>query len=190
MFETVIVPLDGTQHAEVALPYAIAEARFHGAGLVLLRIIARPEPCLGVINHGGPLPAVPWWPPHELTAAEAQAGSYLRDVVCRYELGHATQLVTAVGEPYHRLQEEVRRHPRPLVVMTTGDPAESPPPYLSDVAHQLLASGEVLVLAVREPAQVATNVHVDPIADKRAVAAGYFRHIAAVEPAMAQANAG
>jgi nucleotide-binding universal stress UspA family protein len=40
MFKRILVPLDGSKTAEKVLPVAIAEARGHGATLVVLRVIA------------------------------------------------------------------------------------------------------------------------------------------------------
>ena len=50
MFETVIVPLDGSPHAEFAIPYAIDEARRHQAKMVLIHVIPRPEPCTSTVR--------------------------------------------------------------------------------------------------------------------------------------------
>ena len=150
MFRTIIVPLDGSAHAEAAVPYALAEARDHGAALVLVRVVARPEPCENTIGHGGPAPGPIVWPRAELVAAEGEAVRYLQDVRRRFGLGPGTTMVVMVGEPCRRLVAEIRRHPRPLVVMTTGDPAFSPTPHLSELAHRLLALGLAPVLAVRD----------------------------------------
>jgi nucleotide-binding universal stress UspA family protein len=40
MFKRILVPLDGSKTAEKVLPVAIAEARCHGAAIVVLRVIA------------------------------------------------------------------------------------------------------------------------------------------------------
>jgi len=154
MFETVIVPLNGSPHAEAAVPYAMDEAREHGAALVLVRVIPRPEPCLGLVKRGGPLPLVPTWSQAELRAAEGEAIRYLHDVRYRFGLGGRAQMVVAVGEPVRRLLAEIRRHPRPLVVLTTGDPDECAAPYLSELARRLLATGVAPVLAVRDQSSV------------------------------------
>lgn len=154
MFDTIIVPLDGSPHAEAAVPYALAEARQHDAALVLLRIIPRPEPCLGVANRGGPPPLIPTWPRAELLAAEGEAIRYLEDVRRRFGLGGRAEMVVAAGDPLRRLLAEVRQHRRPLVVLTTGDPGVAPAPYLSRIVRCLLAAGTVPVLAVREPLPV------------------------------------
>jgi nucleotide-binding universal stress UspA family protein len=40
MFKRIFVPLDGSKTAEEVLPIVVAEARLHGAVIVLLRVIA------------------------------------------------------------------------------------------------------------------------------------------------------
>jgi nucleotide-binding universal stress UspA family protein len=40
IFKRILVPLDGSETAEKVIPFVIAEAKLHGASLVLLRVIA------------------------------------------------------------------------------------------------------------------------------------------------------
>jgi nucleotide-binding universal stress UspA family protein len=150
MFATVIVPLDGSAHAEVALAYGVGEARRHDARLVLMRVIPFPEPWVRLDSHGGPAPLPMAWPPTELAAAKRQATAYLHEVRRRYGLGGDVSLVVAVGEPAKQLLAEVRRRPTPLLVLTTGETA--PHHQLSDVVHELLTAGTVPVLGVRPQA--------------------------------------
>ena len=121
MFDTVIVPLDGTPHAEAALPYAIDEARRHGATLVLMHVIPRPEPCPSTVRRSGPLPQQVALPAQEITAAEQEASVYLQEIVTRYALDQGTRLCAAAGDPGVRVAAEAARHARPLVVMLTGN---------------------------------------------------------------------
>ena len=158
MFDTVLVPLDGSPHAEAALPYAAEEARHHEAALVLLRVIPRPEPCLTGLSRGGPLPWQPSWPPAEIEAAERQAIRYLSRVVKQYHLPPSTPLRVTVGDPYLRLGAEVARFAQPLVVMTTGDASHDHRPALSEVARRLMVAGAVPVLGVRQPPPAAMAV--------------------------------
>jgi nucleotide-binding universal stress UspA family protein len=157
MFDTILVPLDGSPHAEAALPYAAEEARYHGAELVMLGVVPRPEPCLSGPSHGGPLPWRPSWPPAEIDAAERQAAQYLARVVKRHHLPVATPLRVAVGAPDVRIGIEAGQFRQPLVVMTTGDGTLSVRPPLSEVARRLMVAGTVPVLGVRQaPPVVAT----------------------------------
>jgi nucleotide-binding universal stress UspA family protein len=154
MFATVIVPLDGSPHAERSLPYAIDEARRHDARIVLVRIIPRPEPCRAIGGRGGPTATAPEWPPAELAAAVDRATAYLSEVRRRFGLGDEAQLVVAVGDPAVRLAAEAQRHPRPLLVLTTGHTTGADL-RLGEVGRRLLARGAVPVLGVRQPQQPA-----------------------------------
>lgn len=90
MFDTVIVPLDGSPHAEFAIPYAIDEARRHNATMVLVHVIPRPEPCTSTLRQSGPLPWQGEWPAEEIEPAKRTADVYLRDVITRYALDPGT----------------------------------------------------------------------------------------------------
>ena len=151
MFETVIVPLDGSPHGEFALPYAIDEARRHEAKLVLLRVIPRPEPCPSTARRSGPVRWQGEWPFEDLAAAKQDAETYLRDVVSRFALAPETRWCVAVGDPGVRVAAEVTRHEQPVVVMLTGDSSRERHPPLSLVTRHLLLASAVPVLAIRHP---------------------------------------
>jgi nucleotide-binding universal stress UspA family protein len=151
MFETVIVPLDGSPHAEFAIPYAIDEARRHQAKIVLVHVIPRPEPCQSIVRRSGPLPWQGAWPAEEIGPATRTAEAYLQGVVTRYGLDPTTSLCVAVGDPGVRVVAEAKRHKRPLVVMLTGDSTRESRPPLILVARYLLIAGTVPVLGIRQP---------------------------------------
>jgi nucleotide-binding universal stress UspA family protein len=151
MFETVIVPLDGSPHAEVAIPYAIDEVQRRQAKLVLIHVIPRPEPCMSPVRRSGPVPWQGEWPFENLDSAKRDAHAYLQDVVARFALDPGTTLCVAVGDPGVRVAEEAMRHERPLVVMLTGDRSREARPPLSLVARYLLIAGAVPVLGIRQP---------------------------------------
>ncbi|MDF3042591.1 MAG: usp21 [Thermomicrobiales bacterium] len=151
MFETVIVPLDGSPHAELAIPYAVDEARRHQAKLVLIHVIPRPEPCMSPVRRSGPVPWQGEWPFEDLDSAKRNAEAYLRDVVNHFGLDPGTTLSVAVGDPGVRVAAEAMRHERPLVVMLTGDRTRDASPPLSLVTRYLLIAGAVPVLGLRQP---------------------------------------
>jgi nucleotide-binding universal stress UspA family protein len=151
MFETVIVPLDGSPHAELAIPYAVDEAWRHQAKLVLIHVIPRPEPCMSPVRRSGPLPWQGEWPVEELETAKQNAEAYLEGVVARFGLDPRTRLCVAVGDPGVRVAAEAMNHKRPLVVMLTGDRTRDASPPLSLVTCYLLIAGAVPVLGIRQP---------------------------------------
>ena len=151
MFETVVVPLDGSPHAEFAIPVAIDEARRHQATMVLIHVIPRPEPCASTARRSGPLPWQGEWPAEEIDPAKRTAETYLRDVVTRYGLDPETRVCVAVGDPGVRVAAEAACHRKPLVVMLTGDSTRHSAPPLSLVTNYLLIASAVPVLGICQP---------------------------------------
>jgi nucleotide-binding universal stress UspA family protein len=152
MFETVIVPLDGSAHAEFALPYGRDEAARHGARIVLVHVLPRPELPPTPLVHGGPRPRTATWPAAELEERERGGRAYLDGVSERFALPENAGAVIAVGDPTCRLLEEAGKYARPLIVMTTGDATAANRPPLSEVARRVMVAGNVPILALREPA--------------------------------------
>jgi nucleotide-binding universal stress UspA family protein len=152
MFDTVIAPLDGTPHAEVALPYAMDEARRHGAAMVLMHVVPRPEPCTSPARRSGPLSWQGEWPFGDIEEDKRKADAYLLGVVTRYALDPGTPLCVAVGDPGVRVAAEAALRPNPLVVMLTGDRTRRARPPLSLVTSYLLRAGAAPVLGIRQPA--------------------------------------
>jgi nucleotide-binding universal stress UspA family protein len=176
MFETVIVPLDGSAHAEFALPYARDEAFRHGARIVLIHVLPRPGLPPTPIAHGGPAPVCSIWPAAALEREEREERDwldYLDGVRERYALPENTRTVVGVGDPTCRLLDEARTYPQPLIVMTTGDATGYGRPPLSEVARRALLAGTVPILAVREPApqtRLLAQVFATPVAGQLRVA--------------------
>lgn len=159
MFDTILVPLDGRGPAEIALPFALAEARAHQADLVLIHVIARPEVCDPAVRRGGPAPRVPDWCDDQLETAISEAHEYLREVVNRHGLPATTTLRVTVGDPATRIGAEATQHPNCLLVMTTGNLNPRPDlpqslrstssrATLSNVFQRLSAQGPTPILSI------------------------------------------
>ncbi len=155
MYDIVIIPLEGAPHCERAVPPAHDEARRHGAPLMLLHVVPRPEgPAPDPrVRMSGPSITAGDWPAQGLTRELARATAYLEDVKLAHGLPKTTAIQTTVGEPVRRILAEIGRHRRPLLVMTTGEDTAGPRPMLSNVTQQVLAKGSAPVLAVHAPAQ-------------------------------------
>jgi nucleotide-binding universal stress UspA family protein len=150
MYRTIIVPLNGTTAAETAVPYAAEEARRHGAQLMLLQIIARPELVSRRVVRGGPLPSVYACSDEELLCIKQQARQYLRSVIERYEVNVDAVIAVAIGDPYLRLKAAVEQYPVPLVVATSTKPSPSHPSALDDAISGLILEGAAPILIVRQ----------------------------------------
>ncbi|MEA2598421.1 MAG: hypothetical protein QOF01_4890 [Thermomicrobiales bacterium] len=150
MFGTVLCPLDGSREAEVAVPYALDEAMRRECGLVLIRVVPRPEFADIRPSRGGP--ALTGQPSAlaEVRGAEEAALVYLRDVVRRYGLPIEAELVAPVGDPYTRLRAEVGRRSRPLVVLAAEVGG-------GETARRLFLSGAATVLHVQGERQSAPS---------------------------------
>lgn len=151
MYDTIIVPLDGSAHAEAALPAAIEEARRHRATIVLLNVVTRPEaPAADPhVQHGGPRRCAEAWCAESVAAATEAGRRYLESVGERYVLPPLTAIRVVAGEPVRRILAEVGYWPRPLLVITTGDVSGNARTPLSEVARRLLVDGSAPVLGVR-----------------------------------------
>jgi hypothetical protein len=113
--------------------------------LVLLRVVPRPEFADVRGRHGGPSYAGRPSPQFEAGAATEAALDYLRDVIRRYGLAAETETVVPTGNPQTRLEVEITRRARPLVVLAGDD----------ETARRLMSSGTATVLCVRSNYQAA-----------------------------------
>jgi nucleotide-binding universal stress UspA family protein len=162
MFGTIVVPLDGSRGAELAIPYAAEEAARHDCALVLLHVISRPELAPRRVAHGGPAPRPFDWPRAELASAADDASAYLRDVIRRHGLPLDTEFVIPIGDPFARLEAEIERRPRPLVVLA-AEAADEPRSHLLDeTARRLLVDGVAPVLRVQPPSLASTSTGQEP----------------------------
>jgi nucleotide-binding universal stress UspA family protein len=149
MFRTIIVPLDGTEAAEAAVPYAAEETRHHGAQLVLLQVVPQAEQPPDHVVRGGPMPIVYVYPEDESDVLRTAARQYLVSVVDRYQLGMRTVISVDIGDPYLRLMAAIEQYPTPLVVVATPGPSGERPIALPIPLIEFLREGPVPVLVVR-----------------------------------------
>ncbi len=150
MFGSVLVVLDGSPSSESTVRLAAGEAKRHGASLVLVRLIPRPEAHAHVhLAHGGPALIPCHLDDPSLSDAERDADRYLDQVVRRHALPNTTVRVVATGDPFRRMVEEIERRRDPLVVIATDSTNGDRGHRLGELAHRLLLLGIVPVLAVR-----------------------------------------
>jgi nucleotide-binding universal stress UspA family protein len=110
----VIVPLDGSELAEHALPTAVEMAREYDRTLLLARVV----PPVVLVDSGAETVRLAAHAQHE---AEDEALHYLRRIrrhVAR-EYGVPIQTTLLVGDPADRLTQFVAAHPNSVIVMTT-----------------------------------------------------------------------
>jgi nucleotide-binding universal stress UspA family protein len=144
MYHSILVPLDGSQIAEEALPLALSIANRAGAGLEIMRVH---DICAVEDPHCG------WAPynPAEDAMLMKQEQAYL-DAVTRRLGSAATVPVTSalvVGLVVDRILDHVRIKPADLVVMTAHGRGPMSRFWLGSVADELVRHAPVPILMVR-----------------------------------------
>jgi nucleotide-binding universal stress UspA family protein len=142
-YRSILVPLDGSDFAEHALPTALSLARRHGAALHVVRVYV---PVAGVYGEH----AVPY---DEAVDRELMKRSqdYLDDVVRRLALDERVQLRADLLEG--PIAESISRYAAAvgadLLVMTTQGRGPLVRFWLGSVADELVRQAEIPVLFVR-----------------------------------------
>jgi nucleotide-binding universal stress UspA family protein len=160
MFQTVVVPLDGSGFGEFALPLALSIARRAGATLRLVRV----APTLGDVLFWAPQPGTP-------VAAEIRgqfrddAMAYLKVVARRLADAGAGRVTCSVleGEVPDAVRDDIGRNGGDLLVMTSHGRGTVERIWLGSVADELIRSLTIPVLLVRpDESQRVPNLGSEP----------------------------
>lgn len=153
---TIVVPFDGSQLAETALPYAAALAQATGAGIVLLRVIEEMRPFYDVLRR-----EVVWVDP-ERPRQELLSPEMLGPAVERLaRLGLQAQPVVRLGDPRKEILAEAERHADPIIVLASHGRGGLGRVLLGSVATRVLQLSTCPVLVVRARETDAQPAHVD-----------------------------
>jgi nucleotide-binding universal stress UspA family protein len=141
MYRRILVPLDGSDLAEQALPHAVAHAAKFGAEIVLLKVL-------------GPLPEPSMSSPRVVrSAAEASAKlarEYLARVVERLRAEDVqVRAETAEGRPYVEIVRFAEEHEIDLIVMSTRGQSGLSRWLLGSVADRVVRGVLVPLLLVQ-----------------------------------------
>jgi len=152
MFQSVLVPLDGSAFAEQALPLAVSVAQHAGATLRLLRVVPPLEDSL-------------FWAPEPGTALESElreqhrtaAKAYLDGVVSRLKDASTLSVICDVIDEKEGISEtisaDVAKTGAGLIVLTSHGRGAVARFWLGSVADELVRTSPVPVLLVRPPEQ-------------------------------------
>jgi len=143
MLRTILVPLDGSQFAEAALPLAKTLATLAGARLTLLSLHdARPD-----LPHGLDVPATEG----ETLALRSAAHDYLAETAQRLTLSSSLEIHTEVADadPAHGLVEAADRIAPDLVIMATHGRGPMSRFWLGSVTDYFIRHGLTPTLLVR-----------------------------------------
>jgi nucleotide-binding universal stress UspA family protein len=139
MYRTLVVPLDGSQLAERALPYAIRLAQASGARLVLTRAALAPPPWS--------LDGSEW--ELQQTEAIAEATEYLRDMAESVSgQVEAVDIAVPYGRAIDKIIETVENYDADAVVMATHGRSGFAHLLYGSVTEGVLSRSSVPVFAV------------------------------------------
>ena len=141
MYKRVLIPLDGSELAEQALPHAIAQARHSGAELILLKVV---EP----FAHARGLSAAHLDQIRQQT--RIWADKYLGGIAADVEQqGIMVQAVTVDGRPHSGIAEYAEANEVDLIVMSTRGQSGLSRWLMGSVADRVVRGAMVPVLLVR-----------------------------------------
>lgn len=138
MVGTVIVPLDGSELAEQALPFATAIAKGLGVPLELLRVV-----------------------PVGTAGDEDEARAYLDHV--REQVGGQAQITIKTGKPAAQIIAAAEAATEPLIIMTTHGRGGIGRLVFGSVADQILRGITAPVLLIRSGTTTASGAGVQTI---------------------------
>jgi nucleotide-binding universal stress UspA family protein len=154
MYQSILVPLDGSTFGEHALPLAASIARPAGCTLLLAHVH---EPTSIYSDEA------PYLSGELETHYREQTRSYLDGLVERLErvTPHPVASVLLEGQVVTAIREQVAKSQAGLVVMTTHGRGPVGRFWLGSVADKLLRQLSIPVLLVR-PGQTAPDLNVEP----------------------------
>ena len=150
MFRTLMVPLDGSELAERALPYAVRLAVASGARIALVRVAL------------GPPPTGYDWERQQLDAL-SDAESYLREVADKVATRVPVRTLTPYGEASTQLLAVISELQVDGIVMATHGRTGLAHLLHGSVAEALLARSPVPVFLVHAQPGEATAPPFDPV---------------------------
>ncbi len=146
MFERILVPLDGSELAQEALPLAARIARADGSKLILTRAI---EAEMMMVPAGFEYEVT--YDEEEQTRRWEQARAYVQDIQVSDRLkGISTSAVTKIGNPASVILDTAADRECDLIVMTTHGYRGLTRWMLGSVTERVLRNATCPVLVLRE----------------------------------------
>lgn len=154
MFTRILVPLDGSDRAENAIPVAAKIAKANGGTVILLRVETIP-----MMYAPAPVPPLSV---ETLETERAAFAGYLSTIAGRPVLVNVpTETLVLIGSPAQKIFEAISTKRADLVVMTSHGRTGVSRWMLGSVAEQIARHAPVPVLVLREPSPVLTGHHAD-----------------------------
>lgn len=137
MIDRILLPLDGSERAETALPVVLDLARAFRSRVLLLRVVRK-----GDAGPGGYPPD-----PAEWALGRCAATAYLEALRSRFQEHQiATEVHIAEGCPADEIVEAVERHEVDLVAITSHGEGGDSQFKISGTAHKVLTAARASVL--------------------------------------------
>ena len=138
MIQRILLPLDGSERAERAIPWVAALARAFKSEVILLRVVE------GVGNGEGRASD-----PVEWRLDRAEAVAYLQEIKARLAKGAITvDIDVGVGGAGEEILETARVRQVDLVAITTHGRGEAMGLPMAGTAHKVIVAAETSVLVV------------------------------------------
>ncbi len=149
MYRRILVPLDGSDLAEAALPHATAMAGRFGASLTLLQAVTT-LPMATAVDAGAAAGAEAMISVDALEASEEAAQEYLNQLSHRPELeGIQIRKRVVRGRPAREIVRTAQEEGIDLIVMSTHGRSGLGRLVFGSVADQVLRESGVPILLVR-----------------------------------------
>ncbi len=141
MYKRVLIPLDGSELAEQALPHAIAQARCFQAELILLKVL-EPFPHARGMSLG------------DLERIRQQASTWAREYLERLatdvrQQGITAEAITIDGRPHVEIPQFAETNQVHLIVMSTRGQSGLSRWLMGSVADRVVRGATIPVLLVR-----------------------------------------
>jgi len=145
MFKRILVPLDGSPHAEEALPVAARLARASNGSITLLQVVS------SLIDYYGPLTEAPFITQQVIEKCTAEAESYLADLAASVDLA-SIKMKTEItyGVPAQNILNFAQSQHAELIVMCSHGRTGFKRWALGSVTQQVVHHSSVPVLILRE----------------------------------------
>jgi nucleotide-binding universal stress UspA family protein len=146
----ILVPLDGSQAAETAVPPATRIAAACGADLLLVWVVPTVETIAG--ERAAAARLMPTAAAALLDVEAREAAAYLENVASRVRAaGREARAAVERGEPVQVLLETAARERADLIVMATHGRSGVSALWAGSVASRVVAAGQRPVLLIRVP---------------------------------------
>lgn len=156
MYTHILVPLDGSERAERAVPVAACIARASSARITLLQALPMPAPA-------GAFPATSMLTASQLAARQSAAADYLARIAgCPLLSGLEVSTRLATDTPAAAILDTARESQADLIVLCSHGRSGLSRWMLGSVAEHVARQSTVPVLVLRESGPIPTGPHPDP----------------------------